>query len=174
MQEYKEVIIKDGGEDRKFRINKFTALHSYYFMNKLLGLVCKGNPELPDMTPETFKQSVHNLMGTGVRVENADVPNIVNNQLMAIFSSVIRSAFAQCSEADQEWILLRALAAVTYVRNSESVVPCTLDNIDIFAKNGITLHKVIWEVIKYNYDFFSIGNGLNSGNESEAESTQVS
>jgi hypothetical protein len=147
----KEIKLTDGGAEKIFVINRFKATRSVYFVNKALGLILKGNPQVSGEEGNSLKQQINTLMQTGINVEGAN-QELPNGNILSMLFGLLKSALSNLSDAGQEWLLTELLSCVVF-RNGVLTNQLTPESADDYISEFTNLYKLCWEVLKHNYGF---------------------
>lgn len=159
MDNVKQIILNDAGIDKTFLLRKFKALEQVKFNHKLLSAL-DGLEILDLVTIANMKQAVAQIMQTGEKIESADSQLTNTSELLPMLFKILRNALSGASDKKQDEIFKDVFDKVTFVNGGIPINLNTINgdasNVDNYISDSVTIYKLIWEFIKFNYtDIFN-------------------
>lgn len=159
MSNTQEILIKDGNSDKKFTIKKFSAMESFFFVNKIISIIASSKI---NGVEENEKNSIIDLIKNMSKMDNTvdekdskekNKAEIDINSFMPILIKILKGAIAATDE-DARNDIYNTLLKQCYNMNGISIKQLNLYNCDEFLEDFKTIFKLIFESVKFNFGFF--------------------
>lgn len=155
--ETKDIKLQDIDRNIELCIRQFSATETVAFLNKLLSILAKAR-SVSTENIGIVRQAINNVMQTGVKIEGVSEVKmqLIGDEVLPIFTEVVKSAIAESSDDDQLQLMEKLLNAAS-IRAGTEYVDCSLRTIDKYLKNGLNIYKICAEVVKFNFAFLFQG-----------------